>query len=267
MILALDIGNTQTCVGAFDEDSNELKCLWRFSTLKNITIDEIALSLNKILSTKDYKLQDISAAAISCVVPSLAVVYEKCIEKLAKQNNLNIKFAVCNPNNAKKLDNSFYSCEYPHPGEVGGDIIASCIAANTMYGSPCAIADFGTATNINVTNKNGALLGAIIAPGLKTSLDALLSDASALSDIELTMPEKIIGDSTPKLIQSGAIYGEVCRADGLIDKIEEEIGSSVKVICTGGWSKLISSHMKHDAVWAPNLVLQGLKIFIENFNE
>lgn len=234
MILTLDIGNTQTCVGAFDEGSNEVKCLWRFSTLKNITIDEIALYLNKILSTKDYKVEDISAAAISCVVPSLAVVYEKCIEKLARQNDLNIKFAVCNPKNASKLSSNFYSCEYAHPGEVGGDIIASCIAANAIYGAPCAIADFGTATNINVTDKNGALLGAIIAPGLKTSLDALLKDASALSDIELSMPKKMLGQSTSQLIQSGAIYGEVCRADGLIDKIEEEIGSSVTVLCTGG---------------------------------
>ena len=248
MILVIDVGNTQTCLAIYEPNNNEAICHWRASTQKNVTVDELASRLLNLLSKSDFKLQTISSIVISCVVPSLAVVYEKCATSLIKSRGYDTKVVVCNAQNAKKLDPKIYDCKYIHPNEVGSDIIASCIAARTLHTTPCAIIDFGTATNINVLNKEGEFVGAVIAPGMKTSLDALISDAGALSEIELKIPNKVIGNSTSSLIQSGAIIGEACRADGLIDKIEEELGYPISVICTGGWSKLLHTEMKHETI-------------------
>lgn len=266
MILAVDIGNTQTCVGAFENDSNELKNLWRFSTPEKITVDEAAHDFVEIINQGGFELEDVDAVCISCVVPSLTVFYEKAIRSFIQKRNLDVKFVICNAKNAQKLDKSLYNCKYAHPREVGGDIIATCVAARVLYQMPCAIIDFGTATNINVLNQSGEFLGAIIAPGLKTSLNALVADAGALSDIEIKAPKNLLGKSTTELIQSGSILGEATRADGFVDRIEEELGEKVKVICTGGWSKLLHTEMKHDVIWNPSLILQGLKIFVEKFD-
>lgn len=266
MILAVDIGNTQTCIGAFENESTDVDCLWRESTTKNITVDEVASDLIDLVKAKGYSLDDVDKIAISCVVPSLNIVYEKTVKALISSKKLNTKLCMLNPNTAEALDEPLYKCKYAHPHEVGSDIIATCIAAKKMYDLPCAIIDFGTATNINVINSKGEFVGAVIAAGMKTSLDSLIKDASALSDIQLKAPDNVIGSSTPSLIQSGVVLGEASRADGLIERIEEELGEKVKVICTGGWSKLISKEMKHDSILAPNLVLQGLKIFAEHYN-
>ena len=266
MILAVDIGNTQTCVGAFENVSNELKNLWRFSTPEKITVDEATSHFMQIIEQSEFSVEDVSAVCISCVVPSLTVFYTKAINAFIQKRNLDVKFVVCNAKNSEMLGKNLYNCKYVHPNEVGGDIIAACVAARVLYDMPCAIIDFGTATNINVINSKGEFVGAIISPGLKTSLNALVADAGALSDIEIKVPSKLLGNSTPELIQSGSIIGEAARADGFIDRIEEDLGEKVHVICTGGWSKLLHSEMKHDVIWNPSLILQGLKIFVENFD-
>lgn len=248
MILAVDIGNTQTCVGAFENDSNELKNLWRFSTPEKITVDEVAVDFSQIIEQSEFSVEDVNAVCISCVVPSLSVLYTKAVSAFIQKKNLNVKVVVCNSENSEKLDKSLYDCKYANPNEVGGDIIASCVAARVLYDTPCAIIDFGTATNINVINSSGEFIGAIISPGLKTSLDALVADAGALSDIEIKVPSKLLGNSTAELIQSGSIIGEATRADGFIDRIEEDLAEKVNVICTGGWSKLLHSELKHDVI-------------------
>ena len=265
MILAVDIGNTQTCIGAF-EDGDDVTCLWRESTPKNITVDEVAVRLIDLIKARCYELEDIDKIAISCVVPSLTIVYEKALKALITSKNLVAKLIMLTPKTAEDMDKPLYKCTYAHPEEVGSDIIATCIAANEMFGEACAIIDFGTATNINVINSKLEFVGAVIAPGMKTSLESLVKDASALSGIEFKAPDKVLGSSTSSLIQSGVVLGEASKADGLVDRIEEEIGEKVKVICTGGWSKLISKEMSHKSVLAPNLVLQGLKIFAEHYN-
>ena len=200
------------------------------------------------------------------MVPSLTIVYEKALKALIDSKNLDAQLIMLNPKTAEALDKPLYKCTYAHPEEVGPDIIATCIAANEMYKTACAIIDFGTATNINVINSKMEFVGAVIAAGMKTAHDSLIGDASALSEIEFKAPEKVLGNSTSSLIQSGVVLGEASRADGLVDRIEDEIGEKVQVICTGGWSKLISKEMKHECILAPNLVLQGLKIFAEHYN-
>lgn len=162
-----------------------------------------------------------------------------------------------------RISKDLYSCAYAKPEEVGGDIIATCIAANYLNLAPCAIIDFGTATNINVVNKNHALEGAIICSGLKTTLDSITNKASALPKINIEVPGKLIGNTTPELIQSGAVFGEAARADGLIDYINDEYSIKHNVICTGGFSKLISPLLKHKNQHMPNLILLGLKAFVQ----
>lgn len=266
MILSIDIGNTQTCIGAFENNSNDLVELWRFSTREKITIDEVTLGFVKIVEQSNFTLEDINMICASCVVPSLAVFYSKAINAFIEKRNLNVSYIACNPKNAKKIDKSLYDCKYPFPNEVGGDIIASVIAARIMYKTPFVVVDFGTATNFNVVNKNEEFLGGMIAPGLKPSLQALVKDAKALSDIEIKASKNIVGKTTGESIQSGTVVGEAARADGLITRLEEDFGYKVNVICTGGWSKLLHSEMKYDVIWNPSLVLQGLKIFAENYN-
>ena len=248
MILVIDIGNTQTCVGAFENDSNELNGLWRFSTRDTITVDEVSHSIAKIFKHSNYKIEDMNEVCLSCVVPSLTVCYEKSISAFIRKNNLNTKFVICNAENAKALDQSIYNCKYPFPNEVGSDIIATSIGARALYKTPFVVIDFGTATTFNITNKNGEFLGGMISPGLKTSLNALLAEASALSDIELKAPKNLIGHNTDESIQSGIVIGEANRADGFIERIENEFGQKVNVICTGGWSKILHNLMNHDVI-------------------
>lgn len=234
MILAVDIGNTQTCIAAFDSASNDVSCLWRSSTPDKITVDEVAVRLMDLITAKNIEIADIDKIVISCVVPSLTIVYKKAISALISSKKANTKLVICNPQNAEALDKPLYKCTYKHPEEVGPDIIATCVAAVELYDLPCAIVDFGTATNINVINSKGEFVGAVISPGMKPSLDSLIKDASALSEIELKCPDNILGDSTSSLIQSGVVLGEASRADGLIERLEAELGENLNIICTGG---------------------------------
>lgn len=266
MILTIDIGNTQTCMGVFTDDAKTQKCLWRNSTVRESTINEIAVSLINVLAASDFGLQDITKICVACVVPSLTVVYTKAIASLIKTGKINAKLCVCNAKNAMTLPKEIYNCTYAHPEDSGPDIVASAIAAKVLYKNSVVIADMGTATNLNVIDKDGNLVSAIISAGLKTSLNALINGAGALAEIEIKAPEKLMGDSTEELIQSGTIIGEAAKIDGLVQRIEEELQTNVRVITTGGWSTLVSPYMKKVTEVRPNLVLEGMAIFANEFN-
>lgn len=232
MIIAVDIGNSRTCI-------SDSKNTWNIPTKKSITVGK----LKEIINEK-FDVSKVDAVSLSSVVPELTDVWKEAFDDVYSLDK----------------NNSLFKTTYPYPNEIGQDFIAATIGANELYGAPNIVIDFGTATNINIVNKNSEFVGGIIIPGLETSLKALIGKASLLEDIKIDYPDTAIGYSTVGAIQSGLVLGEAFRVDGLIDQIENELGYPAKVITTGGWSRLMSDHLNHKNILDVELVLKGLHI-------
>ncbi|MCB0334008.1 MAG: type III pantothenate kinase, partial [Bdellovibrionales bacterium] len=153
------------------------------------------------------------------------------------------------------------------PSAVGADRVVNAVAARTLYGAPALVIDFGTATSFDVVSSEGAYEGGIIAPGVKISLDALVEHTAKLPRIELSWPEQVVGKGTVRAMRSGAVLGYSCLVDGLITKIEEEVGPIEHIIATGGIGRLFAEHSSRISQYEPHLTLQGLRILAEmNFS-
>ncbi|MDO5328622.1 MAG: type III pantothenate kinase [Coriobacteriia bacterium] len=240
MLLTIDVGNTFTNLALFDQ---EMVKSWNVSSMSEIDLGSI---------------DNLDAIALSCVV---ADAETKIKDKASK---LNVDFFSLNSNTVPK---NLFKTKYPNASEIGADFIAGAVGGIKKYGCPCVVFDLGTATNVDIVDKCGFFIGGIIAPGLQTSLNALIGKASALSDIELKSPESVIGKSTDEAIRSGIVVGEASKIDGLIDRIENELGYKVNVITTGGWADLVTSHMKHKAHYDKYLILDSLKYIYEQVRQ
>lgn len=163
------------------------------------------------------------------------------------------------------MDKNIYDYDFPNPDEVGDDFVAACVSVNVMNLEPCLVFDYGTATNISVVDTHHKFIGGIIAPGVKTSIQSLFSNASALNTIEIKAPKSVIGKDTMTSLYSGVIIGEAARCDGLIDRIEQELGYKTNVVITGGFANLVNKFIKHDVLCKPDLLLFGLKAFFDNY--
>jgi len=250
MLLAVDIGNTNITLGIFDGDS--LLQSWRLTSEKNKTEDEYGIILNKLLSFHGFK--NIDSAVISGVVFPLTEVFKKAVEKY-----INIPVLLITPD--MKLG---ISLDIENPSEVGADRIANAAAVSKLYKLPAVVVDFGTATTFDIVDKNGNFTGGIIAPGIKISAEALNMFTSLLPKIRIESSKSVIGKNTVQSILSGIIRGHAAMIEGLISEIEQELGSPVKTIATGGYSELISKYLKRpfDDI-NPDLTLHGLKMIYE----
>ncbi|MDR0308406.1 MAG: type III pantothenate kinase [Coriobacteriales bacterium] len=251
MLLAVDVGNTQTVLGLFDE--SKLHADWRIATLSSDTADEICIKMVKLLDLGDCHVSNISAVALASVVPVLTEQWLDAGQRLSGHAVLNVN---------SKLDTGL-AYLYDKPAEIGADRIADSMAAISIYGAPVIVVDFGTATNIEVIDKNGAFVGGIIAPGLDISADALFQSAARLTRMMVDIPEKVIGRSTAEAVRSGLTYGEIDRIDGLIRRVFDELGYKATVVATGGLSSRVAELSRTIDVQNDKLTLEGLRLIHE----
>ncbi len=256
MLLAIDVGNTQTVIGLF-KDKNILAS-WRMVTPRFETADEIASAVYGFLHNSGYDSENIREIAISCVVPRI-------LDELKKMSD---KYFSCQPLVVDYTVTSDLVIKYNNPEEIGADRIANSVAAKEIHGFPAIVVDFGTATTFDIISSKGEYLGGVIAPGIEISSEALFNYAAKLSKVDLYWPEKVIGKTTYDGIRSGILFGYLGQIDFLIDKIVEEVvqddpGFKPKVIATGGLSVLMLEKSRWIEIHDPDLTLKGLKLLIE----
>ena len=251
MILAIDIGNTNIVVGCIDDE--KIYFIERLSTVRTKTELEYAIDLKTVLDIYHIKSTDIEGCIISSVVPQITNVAKLAAEKILKKESLVLGPGVKTGLNIL-LDN---------PGEMGADRVADAVAALTYYPVPLVIVDMGTATTVSVVDEKKRYLGGMILPGVRVSLDALTSRASQLSGISIEEPKRLIGKNTVDCMKSGILYGNAAAVDGIIDRIEEELGQKVTAIATGGMSKKIIPHCRREIIQDEDLLLKGLLVIYE----
>lgn len=251
MILAIDIGNTNIVVGCIDDE--KIYFIERLSTVRTKTELEYAIDLKTVLDIYHIKSTDIEGCIISSVVPQITNVAKLAAEKILKKEALVLGPGVRTGLNIL-LDN---------PGEMGADRVADAVAALTYYPVPLVIVDMGTATTVSVVDGKKRYLGGMILPGVRVSLDALTSRASQLSGISIEEPKRLIGKNTVDCMKSGILYGNAAAVDGIIDRIEEELGQKVTAIATGGMSKKIIPHCRREIIQDEDLLLKGLLVIYE----
>lgn len=251
MILAIDIGNTNIVVGGIDK--NKTYFVERLSTVRTKTELEYAVDLKTVLDIYHINLNDIEGCIISSVVPQITTAAKLAAEKILKKEVMILGPGVKTGLNIM-LDN---------PSEMGADRVADAVAALAEYPVPLVIVDMGTATTVSVVDEKKRYIGGMIMPGVRVSLDALTSRASQLSGISIDEPKRMIGRNTIDCMKSGIINGNAAAVDGIVDRIEKELGQKVTVIATGGMSKKIIPHCKREILIDPDLLLKGLLIIYE----
>ena len=254
MILTIDIGNTSIAIGGFEGD--ELKFVGRLSTDVTKTEDEYASKIMNILALHNVHKESVEGAIISSVVPALNSVMKNALRLV-----YDVEALMVSPGIKTGIG---ILCD--SPSSVGADLICSCVAANTLYSSPALIIDIGTATKMIATNKNGAFIGVSIIPGVMMGLKALSSGTAQLPQVGLEAPANVIGKNTVDCMKSGIIFGHASMIDGMIDRINDEMGEEFPVIVTGGYASAIIPHCNHKMVSDDYLVLKGLNIIYQKNN-
>ena len=251
MILAIDIGNTSIALGGFEGD--DLKFVVRLSTDITKTEDEYASKIMNILALYNVTKENVDGAIISSVVPPLNSIMKSALRLVYDVNAL----MVC-PGIKTGIG---ILCD--SPSSVGADLICSCVAANTLYSAPALIIDIGTATKMIVTNKNGAFIGVSIIPGVMMGLKALSNGTAQLPQVGLEAPATVIGKNTVDCMKSGIVFGHASMMDGMIDRINAEVGEELPVIVTGGYASAVATHCNHEMIIDEYLVLKGLNFIYQ----
>ena len=251
MLLAVDIGNTQTVLGVYDTSVLVFKS--RIASVATDTPDELLVKLHGLFLLNDISFERIGDVAIASVVPALTEQWLSAVHRFISNEPLVLTSAT----------NTGLVYSYETPSEIGADRIADAVAALHIYGAPVLVVDFGTATNIEVIDKNGAFIGGIIAPGLATSAEALFSAAARLAKIEIEVPEKVVGSSTKAAVQTGLTYGEIDRIDGLVQRVFDELGYEASVVATGGLSHRVVKLSRCITHINDDLTLEGLRLIFE----
>lgn len=255
MILAIDMGNTNIVIGCIDDEKTYF--VERISTDKRKTALEYAVSFKTVLELYSIDIHAIDGAIISSVVPPLLVAIQEAVEKIIGKTPLVVGPGLKTGLNIK-MDN---------PKTVGSDMIVDAVAGIAEYGAPLIIIDMGTATTMSVIDKEGRYVGGMIAPGVRVSMEAIASNAAQLYRVSLETPKKVIGTNTIDCMQSGLVLGAASMMDGMIERMEEELGYSTKVIATGGLAKVVIPLCKHSIVVEDDLLLKGLlRIYEKNVN-
>ncbi len=248
MILAIDIGNSSTKLGVFD-DENLVKRL-TIPTIRSKTAVEIYDSL------QDEIKGQFSAVVISSVVPELNASFGELGEKYFNQTPIFVNYT---------FDFGF-KINYDPPENAGADRLVAAFAACEKYGAPVIVCDFGTATTIDAVNSKNEYLGGIITPGINTLSEALFIRTSKLPRVEIRKPATVIGNSTVGSIQSGIFYGYIGLTEGILRRMIIELGEKPKIVATGGFAKLIAESCDLIEIVDENLVLEGLRLIYERIN-
>jgi type III pantothenate kinase len=251
MLLTIDVGNTQTHIGAFRGD--QLLEHWRFATRREATGDEVAISLVSLLALRGYTLSDVDGAIVSSVVPQLAHEYEQVSERYFAGTLI-----VVGPGVRTGVP---IRTENPH--EVGADRLVNAVAAYDKVGGACVVVDFGTTINYDIVSGRGELLGAIFTPGVEISLEALATRAARLPKVDIEPPRELIGRSTVTSIQSGIVYGFAGQVDGIVGRLREHMGDEITAIATGGLAGSIAPFCDQIDETDDLLTLTGLRLIWE----
>jgi type III pantothenate kinase len=248
VLLAIDVGNTETVLGLFEDHDAELREHWRIATEAERTGDELGVLLTGLLD-----LEHVDAICLSSTVPDLVRSYEHLAERWAKAQLL-----VLGPGVRTGIP-----IRYDDPREVGPDRIANAVAAKERYGAPVIVVDFGTSTNFDVVSPEGEYVGGVLAPGIEISMDALFARAARLVKVDYTAPPSVIGKTTVGGLQSGLVYGFAGQVDGIVDRIREELEADAPAVATGGLAELIMPHSRTIERVDPFLTLDGLRMVWE----
>jgi type III pantothenate kinase len=253
LLMAVDVGNTQTVLGLFEDD--ELCGQWRIATEAHRTSDELAVVFSGLLGLEGLGLGGVSAMIVSSVVPGLTHSYRSLAAEA-----FSVPFYLVGAGMETGLKN-----RYDDPGAVGADRIVNAVAVGRHYGFPAIIVDIGTATTVEAVDGERCYLGGAILTGLNVSLEALVSRTAQLPSVDLEQePPKAIATNTPDSIRSGFIYGYAGAIDALIRRTREELGADgVRVVATGGPARVIVRHCREIDEFDPDLTLKGLRALYE----
>ncbi len=243
MLLAVDVGNTQTVLGLYD--GQRLTEDWRVATERTRTGDELGVLLGGMLD-----LDAVDGICLASTVPMLIREWERLALRWADAPILVVGPGV----------RTGIPIRYDDPREVGPDRIVNSVAAKERYGAPVIVVDFGTSTNFDVVSAAGEYVGGVLAPGIETSMEALFARAARLVKVDYVEPPSVIGKTTVGGLQSGVVYGFAGQVDGIVTAIRGELGVEAKVVATGGLSELVAPHSSTISVVDPNLTLDGLRL-------
>jgi type III pantothenate kinase len=246
VLLAIDVGNTQTVLGLFR--GSELRDHWRLATDRDRTGDELGVLISGLLDP-----EDVEGISIASSVPPLVNAYEAVAERWLHAPLLTLGPGV----------RTGIAIRYDDPREVGPDRIVNAVAALERYGAPCIVVDFGTSTNFDVVSAEGEFAGGVLAPGIEVSMNALFARAARLFTIEFVEPPAVIGKTTAASLQSGLVYGFAGQVDGIVERIRGELGAEARAVATGGLADLIAPHTHTIERVDPFLTLEGLRLVWE----
>jgi type III pantothenate kinase len=252
MLLAIDVGNTQTVLGVFR--SEELVWHWRMATRGERTADELALLFGGFLEQQGLAFsQEITGVVLASVVPDQTQAIREMVDRYFGFRPIVVEPGV----------KTGISIQTDNPKEVGADRIVNGLGAYAKYGGPCIVVDFGTATTYDAVSESGEYLGGAIAPGIQVSAAALFGATARLPRVELTVPRSPIGKNTVDSIRSGLLFGTAAEVDGMIEQMQKELGGHVTVVATGGFADVIVPLSEAIDYHEPWLTLEGLRLIYE----
>lgn len=251
MLLTVDVGNTNINIGVFD--GSKLKATWRVATGVHRMPDEYASLLLNLFDRQGIDASQITDAILCSVVPTLVGVFEEVCRRYLKvlplvvESGVKTGVRIC-------LDN---------PREVGADRVVNAVAAHQLYGGSVIVIDLGTATTFDAVSEDGDYLGGAIAPGIAIATEALFTRTAALPRVELTHPKRAVGRNTVAAMQSGIVFGYAGLIEGIVARIQQEMGGKAKVVATGGYAELLARETPVIEVVNPDLTLVGLRLIHE----
>jgi type III pantothenate kinase len=251
MLLCIDIGNTNIKLGLFEGE--QMRHHWRIATERSRLADEYAMLLVELFQSQGISPQQVSGCAISSVVPTLSEVFVELAQRY-----LNLEPLLFTPEVPTGM-----KIKTDYPAEVGSDLVMNALAARHLYGAPVIVIGIGTATTFVAVSAGGDIEGVAIAPGIATSGDALFRATSTLPQVALTRPPAAIGKNTIRSIQAGFVFGFTGLVKELVERIQDELGGSARVIATGGLAPVIAPEIKVIEAVEPNLALIGLRLLYQ----
>lgn len=251
MLLALDVGNTNVTIGAFEGE--KIAGRWRLRTIREQTADEWGILIRNLFSLSSLSLAAVDGVIISSVVPAVDQPLEAMSERYFKRKPIFVNY----------LTDLGITVRYDNPREVGADRLVNGVAGFRKYGGPVVVVDLGTTINFDIVSVDGEFLGGIICPGIGMSISGLFARTARLPMVDFREPEKLIGSNTVGSITSGLYYGFVGMIDGLLERLAAELGPAMKTVATGGQGHMIVRSSRWVKIYEEDLTLEGLRFIWE----